>query len=214
MKKVKLLFICLTLLILVYPVSATAISLTGDADAARNSRFNVTVKVTGNNIGAFQICVLVPEGITFVDASKGRDIKDWGFSYTWIEGYEYYGDVGYSGRVKIIGLGDAINGEREVGVLTFVPKRAKNFTFLIDERNSKLVDPNEKEIKIDEFQNHTIRVYRYGDINMDDEIDVKDLIRLEKIILMKEKRTVTSDINNDGEVNILDLVRLIRVLIK
>jgi len=43
-------------------------------------------------------------------------------------------------------------------------------------------------------------------------IDVEDIMRLKKIILLEEEETLTSDMNDDGEVNILDLIRLINLI--
>ncbi|MDI3502624.1 MAG: hypothetical protein PWR09_749 [Archaeoglobi archaeon] len=88
----------------------------------------------------------------------------------------------------------------------------KNTTFWIDREETKLVNPDEREIKVDRFYNRSVRVHEYGDVNLDGLIDVEDIMRLKKIILLEEEETLTSDMNDDGEVNILDLIRLINLI--
>lgn len=195
------LFIIILFGLIISNTSAATLSISGPKEVMENQKFNISIKSTVSNLAAFEITIEA-ENSEFVTAYRGKNIEDWAFSYQ-----------GDGQVVRIIGIYNRVpvSGTVELAKLTF--KVYDNTTFTFEIKETKLIDTNEREIKIDKFYNHSVRVYRYGDINMDDKVDVKDLIRLERIILMKESKTVTSDLNNDGKVNILDLVKLIRLLV-
>ena len=177
--------------------SAENIWFYGAKECAQNHKCNFTIRTSAENFIAFQLYIFVPE--------------EWAFSYNVLEEYYEINENVYK-RLEIIGIEK--EKPKEIALITFKPRISKNLTFIIDRENTKFVDPNGKEIKINRFYNHSVRVYRYGDVNMDNEVDVKDLIRLERIILTEEKPTITSDLNDDENVNMLDLVKLTRISIK
>lgn len=187
----------------------------GDKECAQNHKCSFTIRTSADNFIAFQLYILVPEGVEIIQVEKGKDIREWAFTYNVLEEYYEINENVYDKRLEIIGIGKEKPpaGTKEIALITFKPRISKNLTFIIDRESTKFVDPNEREIKINRFYNHSVRVYRYGDVNMDNEVDVKDLIRLERIILTEEESTITSDLNDDGSVNILDLVKLINLLV-
>ncbi len=130
---------------------------------------NAILRLDAENFIAFQLYILVPEGVEIIQVEKGKDVREWAFSYNVLEEcYEINENV-YDKRLEIIGIGKEKPpaGTKEIALITFKPRISKNLTFIIDRESTKFVDPNEREIKINRFYNHSVRVYRYGDVNMD-----------------------------------------------
>lgn len=72
----------------------------------------------------------------------------------------------------------------------------------------------------DEIRNATAKLssaagnlQKYGDVNLDKATDIRDLVRLKKILCAVEDETVTADINGDGDVVSDDLAMLRKYLL-
>ncbi|MBC7115014.1 MAG: hypothetical protein H5T47_05245, partial [Archaeoglobi archaeon] len=149
----------------------------------------------------FQI-TLRADNAEFLEVHKGEPIEDWSLGYVEVDD-----------GIQLIGVYSQRTVSGTALELAKITVRAyKNTTFWIDREETKLVNPDEREIKVDRFYNRSVRVHEYGDVNLDGLIDVEDIMRLKKIILLEEEETLTSDMNDDGEVNILDLIRLINLI--
>jgi len=57
----------------------------------------------------------------------------------------------------------------------------------------------------------------YGDINLDSQIDILDIVTIVNFILMNDDLTdsefTISDINTDGYVNVLDIISIIQLIL-
>lgn len=199
--KIRSLSLLLAFLILTSSASATVLRISAPDEVASQVKFNISVKSTVSNLAGFQITVKA-DNADFLEVHKGEAIEDWSLGY--VEADDGIQLIGvYSQRTL---SGTAV----EIAKITV--RAYENTTFWIDREETKLVDKNEKEIKVDRFYNHSVTVHEYGDVNLDGVVDIEDFMRLKKIILLEKERTLTSDLNDDGEVNILDLVKLINLI--
>jgi|GEM_PF-3013694 len=199
--KIRSLSLLLTFLILTSSASATVLRISAPDEVASQVKFNISVESTVSNLAGFQITVKA-DNADFLEVHKGEAIEDWSLGY-----------VEADDGVQLIGVYSQRTVSGTALELAKITVRAyKNTTFWIDREETKLVNPDEREIKVDRFYNRSVRVHEYGDVNLDGLIDVEDIMRLKKIILLEEEETLTSDMNDDGEVNILDLIRLINLI--
>ena len=57
-------------------------------------------------------------------------------------------------------------------------------------------------------------MYEYGDVNLDNEINVLDVIGLVNIIMGIDDYFYFSDLNEDGEISILDAILLVNIILE
>ena len=55
---------------------------------------------------------------------------------------------------------------------------------------------------------------KYGDVNLDKETDLRDLVRLKKITIGVEEETVPADMDADGDILAVDVVLLVQRIMK
>lgn len=201
MKTIRGISLLLSILLLTSLASATVLRISAPDEVGARTRFNISVKSTVSNLAGFQITVRA-DSAEFLEVHKGEPIEDWSLGYVEVDD-----------GIQLIGVYSQRTVSGTALELAKITVRAyKNTTFWIDREETKLVNPDEREIKVDRFYNRSVRVHEYGDVNLDGLIDVEDIMRLKKIILLEEEETLTSDMNDDGEVNILDLIRLINLI--
>ncbi|MDK2781792.1 MAG: hypothetical protein PWR13_820 [Archaeoglobi archaeon] len=200
-KGIRIIPLILALILLTSLASATVLRVSAPDEVGALIKFNISVKSTVSNLAGFQI-TLRADNAEFLEVHKGEPIEDWSLGYVEVDD-----------GIQLIGVYSQRTVSGTALELAKITVRAyKNTTFWIDREETKLVNPDEREIKVDRFYNRSVRVHEYGDVNLDGLIDVEDIMRLKKIILLEEEETLTSDMNDDGEVNILDLIRLINLI--
>lgn len=162
-----------------------------------------------NKLAGFEIFLEYNENVVAEGTLKTTDTENWQVYYT-----DY--SIGDSNGIRVVGVygGDStlLDGNRELFTVQFRAAMYGTATFSVNTTLSKLVEKDEDTIPFTASTAQT-KIWKYGDVNKDSNVDIKDLVRLQKILLNEESETITADVNDDGEVNIADLVELIEYLL-
>ena len=225
MKRVLILALLLPLLISV--VSAAVIKVDAPDETVVGRTFNVSIKAdigtaTSDNdkLAGFEMYIQYDKlNISVKDVHVGNDTKNWQVYYRELEDWELYEYEGLTGVgfVKVIGVYNGnetlIDGDNvELFKIEFNALSSGDTEIKVNETLSKLVEKDE-DTKDFTTTSDNVKIWKYGDVNKDDTVDVRDLVRLEKIILGEETKTITADVDNDGEIDVADLITLINYLV-
>ena len=219
-------WVVLVLILLVFPASAVTLIVNAPDETVVSRNFNVsiiadlgTITVNDGKLAGFEIYLEYDKTkLTLENVYPGNDTLNWQVYYGEVDEWTLLelGIPSTEGLVKIIGVynGDntLLNGTAELFKAQFRANLDGDVQININGTMSKLVRKDEATMAFTTTPD-TVTVWKYGDVNKDNSVDVKDLVRLEKIILGEEGVTVTSDIDNDGSVDVADLIMLINYLL-
>ena len=72
------------------------------------------------------------------------------------------------------------------------------------------ISPNYAPMKAQE--GGTTTIYKIGDVNGDDQVDISDIVAIINLIAQNDKSNKRADVNNDGVIDVSDIVKVINII--
>ena len=206
------------ILVILNPASAITVCIDSPVNEAQEHTFNVTIDISDLNdqkIAGFDLWIEYNGMLTTAeDVVPSENIANWNVYYT------TYSIGETTNIVRVVGV---YTGETDTLItqdamlfnITFRALENGTAIFKVNNTLSKLINDSETYLSftLNPNQVQTV-IWKYGDVNGDNTVDLKDVIRLVKMIVNPIiPRTVTADVNDDNNIDATDLVELINYVL-